>query len=63
MLKTSLVVIEKNGLFREGLRHLFAASSFDTVNESNSVTEAIPFIAALQPALVLVGLSDSDEVY
>ena len=61
MLKTSLVVIEKNGLFREGLRHLFAASSFDTVNESNSVTEAIPFIAALQPALVLVGVSDSDE--
>ena len=61
MLKTSLVVIEKNGLFREGLRHLFAASSFDTVNESKSVAEAIPFIAALQPALVLVGLSDSDE--
>jgi two-component system nitrate/nitrite response regulator NarL len=61
MLKNSLVVIEKNGLFREGLRHLFAASSFETVNQSNSVAEAIPFIAALQPALVLVGVSDGDE--
>jgi two-component system, NarL family, nitrate/nitrite response regulator NarL len=61
MLKTSLVIIEKNGLFREGLRHLFAASSFDTVNQSNSVAEAIPFVATLQPDLVLVGLSDSDE--
>src|SRR5690348_5703333 len=61
MLKTSLLVIEKNRLFREGLQHLFAASSFDTVNQSNSVEEALPFVAALQPAIVLVGLSDEDE--
>jgi two-component system, NarL family, nitrate/nitrite response regulator NarL len=61
MLKTSLLVIEKNRLFREGLQHLFAASSFDTVNQSNSVEEALPFVAALQPAIVLVGLSDNDE--
>jgi two-component system, NarL family, nitrate/nitrite response regulator NarL len=61
MLKTSLVLIEKNRLLREGLRHIFAATSFEVANQSESVEEAIPSIAALQPALVLVGLSDSDE--
>ena len=62
MLGTSLVVIETNQLFREGLRHLFSASSFDVVYESGSVEDAIPFVESLQPALVLVGLSDSDDV-
>src|SRR4051794_34989794 len=61
MPQISLVIVEKNGLFREGLRHLFEASSFDTVNQSSSVAEAIPFVAALQPDLVLVGLSENDE--
>src|SRR5437764_2157003 len=61
MLKTSLVLIEKNRLLREGLRHIFAATSFEIAGQSESVEEAIPSIAALQPALVLVGLSDSDE--
>jgi two-component system nitrate/nitrite response regulator NarL len=62
MLSTPLVVIETNRLFREGLRHLFSASSFDVVYESGSVEDAIPFVESLQPALVLVGLSDSDDV-
>ena len=62
MLGASLVVIETNRLFREGLRHLFSASSFDVVHESGSVEDAIPFVETLQPALVLVGLSDSDDV-
>jgi two-component system, NarL family, nitrate/nitrite response regulator NarL len=61
MLKSSLVLIEKGRLLREGLRHLFATTSFEIANQSESVEEAIPSIAALQPALVLVGLSDSDE--
>jgi two-component system, NarL family, nitrate/nitrite response regulator NarL len=61
MLKTSLVLIEKSRLLREGLRHIFAATSFEIANQSESVEEALPSIVALQPALVLVGLSDSDE--
>ena len=62
MLSTPLVMIETNRLFREGLRYLFSASSFDVVYESGSVEDAIPFVESLQPALVLVGLSDSDDV-
>jgi two-component system, NarL family, nitrate/nitrite response regulator NarL len=61
MLSASLVVIETNRLFREGLRHIFSGSSFDIVRESGSVEDAIPFVKSLQPALVLVGLSDNDE--
>ncbi len=62
MISASLLVIETNKLFREGLRHIFSASSFDVVYESGSVEDAIPFVESLQPALVLVGLSDSDDV-
>ena len=62
MLGASLVVIETNRLFREGLRHLFSASSFDVVYESGSIEDAIPFVESLQPALVLVGLPDGDDV-
>src|SRR3569832_475425 len=61
MLKTSLVLIEKSRLLREGLRQLFATTSIEIANQSESVEHAIPSIAALQPGLVLVGLSDSDE--
>ena len=62
MISASLVVIETNKLFREGLRHIFSASSFEIVHEAGSVEDAIPFVESLQPALVLVGLSDSDDV-
>ena len=62
MLSTPLVVIETNRLFREGLRHLFSASSFEIVHEAGSVEDAMPFVESLQPALVLVGLPDSDDV-
>jgi two-component system nitrate/nitrite response regulator NarL len=62
MISASLVVIETNRLFREGLRQIFSASSFDIVHESGSVEDAIPLVESLQPALVLVGLPDSDDV-
>jgi two-component system, NarL family, nitrate/nitrite response regulator NarL len=62
MISASLVVIETNKLFREGLRHIFSASSFEIVHEAGSVEDAIPFVESLQPALVLVGLPDSDDV-
>ena len=62
MISASLLVIETNKLFREGLRHIFSASSFEIVHEAGSVEDAIPFVESLQPALVLVGLPDSDDV-
>jgi two-component system nitrate/nitrite response regulator NarL len=62
MISASLLMIETNKLFREGLRHIFSASSFDIVHEAGSVEDAIPFVESLQPALVLVGLPDSDDV-
>ena len=61
MLRASLVVIEKHRLFREGLRLIFSGSSFDMVDQSDSIEDGLPIVASLQPALVLVGLSNSDE--
>jgi two-component system, NarL family, nitrate/nitrite response regulator NarL len=62
MISASLLLIETNKLFREGLRHIFSASSFEIVHEAGSVEDAIPFVESLQPALVLVGMPDSDDV-
>jgi two-component system, NarL family, nitrate/nitrite response regulator NarL len=62
MIIPSLLVIETNKLFREGLRHIFSASSFEIVHEAGSVEDAISFVESLQPALVLVGMPDSDDV-
>jgi two-component system nitrate/nitrite response regulator NarL len=62
MISASLLMIEANKLFREGLWHIFSASSLEIVHEAGSVEDAMPFVGSLQPALVLVGLPDSDDV-
>lgn len=58
MTDESVVLIDASRLFREGLRRIFADSSFAVVHESFSIEEALPAIASLQPSLVLVDLPD-----
>jgi len=58
----SVFLIDASRLFREGLRRIFSQSSLTVVHESSSVEDALPFVAPLKPALVLVDLKDCDEV-
>jgi two-component system nitrate/nitrite response regulator NarL len=57
----SVFLIDASRLFREGLRRIFSGSSFATIHESCSVQDALPFIEALQPSLVLVNFPDTGE--
>jgi two-component system, NarL family, nitrate/nitrite response regulator NarL len=57
----SVVLIGASRLFREGLRRIFSDSSFSVVHESFSIEDALPFIASLQPSLVLVDPPDEFE--
>jgi two-component system nitrate/nitrite response regulator NarL len=61
MTTDSILLIDASRLFREGLRRIFSDSSFAVAHESCSIDEALPFIASLQPSLVLVALADSPE--
>jgi two-component system nitrate/nitrite response regulator NarL len=54
MSRESVFLVDASRLFREGLRRLFSSSSFAPVHEACSVDDALPFIEALQPTLVLV---------
>jgi len=62
MTNDSVFLIDASRLFREGLRRIFSDSSFTVVHESVSIEDALPFIEALQPSLVLVDLPDAGEV-
>jgi two-component system, NarL family, nitrate/nitrite response regulator NarL len=61
MTHESVLLIDASRLFREGLRRIFSDSSFAVAHESASVAEALPFIASLQPSLVLVDPPDEFE--
>jgi two-component system, NarL family, nitrate/nitrite response regulator NarL len=54
-------LIDASRLFREGMRRIFADSSFTVIHESCSVEDALPFIESLQPSVVLVDLPDAGE--
>jgi two-component system, NarL family, nitrate/nitrite response regulator NarL len=57
----SVFLIDASRLFREGMRRIFADSSFTVIHESCSVEDALPFIESLQPSVVLVDLPDAGE--
>jgi two-component system nitrate/nitrite response regulator NarL len=55
----TVILIDANRLFCAGLERILAEASFAVVHEAASITAALPFIEALQPALVLVDLPTS----
>src|SRR5947209_7868592 len=57
----TVLLIDANRLFCAGLERILADASFAVVHEAPSIEAALPFIAALQPALVLVDLPASRE--
>jgi two-component system, NarL family, nitrate/nitrite response regulator NarL len=61
MISDSVLLIDASRLFREGMRRIFADSSFTVIHESCSVEDALPFIESLQPSVVLVDLPDAGE--
>jgi two-component system, NarL family, nitrate/nitrite response regulator NarL len=61
MTSDSVFLIDASRLFREGMRRIFADSSFTVIHESCSVEDALPFIESLQPSVVLVDLPDAGE--
>jgi two-component system nitrate/nitrite response regulator NarL len=61
MTSDSVILIDASRLFREGLRRIFSDSPFVVVHESFSIEEALPFVEAQQPSLVLVDLPDGGE--
>jgi two-component system nitrate/nitrite response regulator NarL len=61
MTNGSVFLIDASCFFREGLRRIFAGSSFAAVHESCSIHDALPLIESLQPSLVLVTFPDSGE--
>jgi two-component system, NarL family, nitrate/nitrite response regulator NarL len=61
MTSDSVLLIDASRLFREGMRRIFADSSFTVIHESCSVEDALPFIESLQPSVVLVDLPDAGE--
>jgi two-component system nitrate/nitrite response regulator NarL len=61
MANDTVLLIDASRLFREGLRRIFADTSFVVVHESFSIDEALPFIESLQPSLVLADLAESNE--
>jgi two-component system nitrate/nitrite response regulator NarL len=62
MANDTVLLIDASRLFREGLRRIFADTSFVVVHESGSIDDALPFIESLQPSLVLVDPPESGEV-
>lgn len=58
----SVFLIDSSRLFREGLRRIFSESSLTVVHESSSIEDALPFVASLNPALVLMDLKDCGGV-
>jgi two-component system nitrate/nitrite response regulator NarL len=61
MTSESVFLIDASRLFREGLRRIFADSTFVVAHESVSVEDALPLIGSLQPSLVLVDIPDSGD--
>jgi two-component system, NarL family, nitrate/nitrite response regulator NarL len=61
MVNEAVFLIDASRLAREGLRRILQ-SSLTVVHESPSVEDALPFVASLKPALVLVDLKDCDDV-
>jgi two-component system nitrate/nitrite response regulator NarL len=61
MANDTVLLIDASRLFREGLRRIFADTSFVVVHESCSIDEALPFIESLQPSLVLADLAEGNE--
>jgi two-component system nitrate/nitrite response regulator NarL len=61
MTSESVFLIDASRLFREGLRRIFADSTFVVAHESVSVEDALPLIESLQPSLVLVDIPDSGD--
>ena len=61
MTSESVFLIDASQLFREGLRRIFADSTFVVAHESVSVEDALPLIESLQPSLVLVDIPDSGD--
>ena len=61
MISESVFLIDASRLFREGLRRIFADSTFVVAHESVSVEDALPLIESLQPSLVLVDIPDSGD--
>jgi two-component system, NarL family, nitrate/nitrite response regulator NarL len=59
MTSDSVFLIDASRLFREGMRRIFADSSFTVIHESCSVEDALPFLESLQPSVVLVDLPDA----
>jgi two-component system, NarL family, nitrate/nitrite response regulator NarL len=62
MTHDSVFLIDASRLFREGLRRIFSDSPFVVVYESACITEALPFVASLEPSLVLVDPPDDSAV-
>jgi DNA-binding NarL/FixJ family response regulator len=61
MTGNTVVLIDANRLFCAGLERILAEASFAVVHEASSIEDALPFIEALQPAVVLVDLPASRE--
>jgi two-component system nitrate/nitrite response regulator NarL len=61
MTSESLFLIDASRLFREGLRRIFADSTFVVAHESFSIEDALPLIESLRPSLVLVDIPDSGD--
>jgi two-component system nitrate/nitrite response regulator NarL len=62
MTSESVFLIDASRLFREGLRRIFADSTFVVAHESFSIEDALPLIESLRPSLVLVDIPDSGDV-
>lgn len=62
MTSYSVVLIDANRLFREGLGRILSGSAFAAVHQSSSVEDALPLIVSLQPSVVLVGSLDAGAV-
>ncbi|HEX3501054.1 MAG TPA: response regulator transcription factor [Stellaceae bacterium] len=56
-------MIDANRLFCAGLQRILSDASFAVVHEAFSVKDALPFVQALQPSLVLVDLPDSSQAW
>ncbi|HEX3501631.1 MAG TPA: response regulator transcription factor [Stellaceae bacterium] len=57
----TVLLIDANRLFREGVHRILSDASFAVLHQTSSVDTALPFIEALQPSLVLVDPPDSSE--
>jgi two-component system nitrate/nitrite response regulator NarL len=57
----TVLLIDANRLFCEGLRRILLDDSFAVVHEAPSVADALPFIEALQPSLVLADLPEASD--